>query len=90
VGICCSPDVWQRLTNSPISIHVLLESADSSETRIWGVGGDQEDGNGIADFHYLFMIRGSGNAVVRIIFPNEPPAAEHAKIVVKRSPTQSL
>jgi hypothetical protein len=90
VGICCPPEVWQRLTNSPNSIHASLASADSPETRIWGVGGTQADGNDIADFHYLFMIGGSGNAVVRIVFPGEPPAAEHANIVIKRSPTQSL
>jgi hypothetical protein len=90
VGICCSPAAWRSLTNGAEQVQATVESADDPQTKIWGIGGTEEDGIEIANFHYLFMIYGSGNATVRIKFPHPPPIGEEGRVIVKRSPSQSF
>jgi hypothetical protein len=91
VGIRCSPEVWNALTNGTQAITVRLKSSNKKGTDIYGVhpgGGGAGFLHLISDVHYLFEIYGGNyaKASVEITFPNTPPGVTHAEIIVGKTP----
>jgi hypothetical protein len=91
VGLRCSPEIWNALTNGTRAFSVRLKSSTEPDTEIGGVG----LGFGFAHFlgilpdtHYLFHITGKrgGKASVEITFPNTPPGVARAEILVGKTP----
>jgi hypothetical protein len=92
VGIRCSPEVWDALTNGTKNIVVRLVSSNKEGTVIGGVGIGSNGTTGfcgryIPDCHYLFYIQGDyrAKALVEITFPSAPPGITHADIIVCKS-----
>ena len=94
VGIQCSSEVWDALTNSADSITVRLKSSNSLDTTIGGVdprsGGTAFLGR-ISNVHYLFYIGGryGAKASVEIMFPNAPSGITHAEIIIGKTPSDT-
>ncbi|SRR6266511_1194285 len=91
VGLRCSPEVWNALTNGTKSITVRLISSTKTATKIGGVdpGSSGRRGFGyIPSTHYLFYIGGKyhGRASVEITFPNAPTGVTRAEVIVAREP----
>jgi hypothetical protein len=91
VGIRCSPEVWNALTNGTQAITVRLKSSNKKGTDIYGVhpgGGGAGFLHLISDVHFLFEIYGGNyaKASVEITFPNAPPGVTHAEIIVGKTP----
>ncbi len=88
VGIRCSPDVWNTLTNSSESITVQLISSNKKGTRIGGVSPGAGRQWPIESFYYLFNISGAyrAKASVEITFRNAAPGVTHAEIIVCKDP----
>jgi hypothetical protein len=91
VGIRCSPETWQTLTNSANGIAVALKSSTKTGTQIYGA--DVKFGGGyflgyVTNVHYLFEISGKrhAKASVEITFPTAPPGVTHAEIIVGKTP----
>jgi len=87
VGIQCSPEVWNTLTNNAKNnIAVQLKSSDQKDTQIYtnslGLKGTFCDR--VTNVHYLFGIAGEHNAKasVEITFPNAPREGVSADIIV--------
>lgn len=94
VGIRCSPEVWNELTNGTTTITVRLNSSDRSTTKIYGVNpGGTPAGflYRIPDVHYLFEISGEyrSKASVEIIFPNAPTNGLPVEIIVCNTPADT-
>jgi len=94
VGIRCSPEVWNVLTNGTKNITVRLKSSDKNKTEIYGVSpgsGDPYFLGYVPNVHYLFLIGGEyhANATVEITFPNAPAEVTHAEIIVGKPPADS-
>lgn len=91
VGIRCSPDVWNALTNGTKSITVRLKSSDKKGTQIGGVSPGSGRRWPIESFHYLFYIGGEyhAKASVEITFPNAPAEATRAEIIVDNTPADT-
>lgn len=94
VGIRCSPEVWNALTNSTKTITVRLISSDKKSARIYGVhpGGTAAGFLYlIPDVHYLFEIDGEyhAKASVEITFPNAPTEPTRAEIIVCKTPADT-
>jgi len=94
VGIRCSPEVWNALTNGTKTIAVRLKSSDKPKTEIGGVD-PASSGTAflgyIPNVHYLFYISGEYHtkASVEITFPNAPPGTTHAEIIVCKTPADT-
>src|SRR5205085_11573322 len=89
VGIECSPDVWRELTNGADIIRARLLSSNKKDTQIGGISPNSDYHLwGIESWHYLFYVAGEyhAKAAVEITFPNAPPAAIHADIIVGKTP----
>jgi hypothetical protein len=91
VGIRCSPETWQALTNSANGIAVALKSSSKTGTQIYGA--DVRFGGGyflgyVTNVHYLFEISGERHAKASVIitFPTAPPGVTHAEIIVGKTP----
>jgi hypothetical protein len=91
VGIRCSPDVWNALTNGTKSITVRLKSSDKKGTQIGGISPGSGRRWPIESFHYLFYIGGEyhAKASVEITFPNAPAEATRAEIIVDKTPADT-
>jgi hypothetical protein len=93
VGIRCSSEIWNVLTNGAESITANLKSSDKKETRIGGIipGYKGSTCDSITNVHYLFVIGGErhANAVVEITFPNLPKKSTRAEIVVTMTPADT-
>ena len=94
VGIRCSPEVWNALTNGTKNITVQLKSSNKNGTKIYGVhpGGTAAGFLYlIPDVHYLFEIGGvyHAKASVEITFPNVPAEATRAEIIVCKTPADT-
>jgi hypothetical protein len=93
IGIRCSPEVWNTLTNGTKVIAVRLKSSDKEGVKIGGI----DPGSGGTAFlgympnvHYLFYIHGSHTkASVEITFPNAPSGVTPAEIIVCKTPVDS-
>jgi hypothetical protein len=91
VGIRCSPEVWNVLTNGTNVISVQLKSSNKPNTNIGGIS----PGGGrlwpIELFHYLFYIGGEyhAKASVEITFPNAPEGTTSAEIIVCKTPADT-
>lgn len=94
VGIRCSPEVWNVLTNSTKTISVRLKSSNKPDTKVGGIdpssGGTAFLGY-IPNVHYLFYIGGRyrAKASVEITFPNAPAEATSAEIIVCKTPADT-
>src|SRR5450432_2414238 len=65
VGIRCSPEVWNSLTNGTKSVTVQLKSSNKNKTEIGGVSpgsGDPYFLGYVPNVHYLFLIGGEYHA----------------------------
>lgn len=91
VGIICSTEVWNELTNYQTRITVRLKSSDKQPAKVFGfeLGGryttlcDQ-----LANCHYFFAVSAIGNAIVEISFPKMPIDAP-AEIIVCKTPEET-
>ena len=94
VGIRCSSDVWNMMTNSPKKIEVRLKSSSKQNTKISGVD-PASSGTAflgyVQDVHYLFYVSGEyhAKASVEIIFPNVPEGTTNAEIIVCKTPADT-
>jgi hypothetical protein len=90
VGIRCSPEVWNVLTNGARVMEVRLLSSSDPNTAIGGI----DPGTGgtflgyIPNVHFLFHISGErhGKALVEINFPTAPLEKTRAEIIVGKTP----
>jgi len=93
VGIRCSPEVWNALTNGTKTITVQLKSSSGKDTNIYGVHpGGTAAGllYVIPHVYYLFEIYGGyANAIVEITFPNAPEGITHTEIIVDKTPADT-
>jgi hypothetical protein len=91
VGLRCSPEVWDALTNGSENISVRLKSSNKHGTEIYGVSPGHENLWHLESFHYLFLIGGEyrAKAVVEISFKNAPPRVTHAEILVIKTPADT-
>jgi hypothetical protein len=94
VGIRCSPEVWNALTNGTKTITARLKSSDIKGAEIYGVhpGGSAAGFLYlISDVRYLFEIYGAyhAKASVEITFPNTPTEATHVEIIVCKTPADT-
>jgi hypothetical protein len=91
IGIQCTPEVWNTLTNSGKNVEVRLKSSNKPKTQIGGID-TASSGTAflgyITNVHYLFYISGEyhAKASVEITFPNAPPGTTHAEIIVCKTP----
>lgn len=94
VGIRCSPEVWNALTNAPTGIIVQLLSSNAKRARIDRIPPGYGPYNPIKSFYDLFYLNGMyrlfPRATVQITFPNVPPGVTPAEILVCRMPTDIL
>ena len=94
IGIRCSPEVWNALTNGTKAITVRLKSSNKPDTNIGGVdpnsGGTAFLGY-IPNVHYLFYIGGRyrAKASVEITFANAPARVIPAEIIVCKTPADT-
>ena len=94
VGIRCSPEVWNALTNGTKTITVRLKSSNIKGAEIYGIhpGGSAAGFLYlISDVHYLFEIYGAyhAKASVEITFPNAPSGVTPAEIIVCKTPADT-
>ena len=94
VGIRCSPEVWNALTNGTETITVRLKSSNKKGTEIYGVYPSRGPSGFlylIKDVHHLFTIRGQyrATALAEITFPNTPAGITHAEIIVCKTPSDT-
>lgn len=91
VGIRCTPEVWNILTNGQSGLGVRLKSSDKRGTKIGGVD-LHGHGTGFLEYltnvHYLFYIQGEhrAKASVEIIFPNTPDTTTPVEIILGKTP----
>ncbi len=94
VGIRCSPEVWNALTNGTRSITVQLISSNKKGIHIERIPPGYGPYNPIESLHDLFYLLGNyqmfPRAIVQITFPNAPPGVTRAEILVCRMATDSL
>jgi len=94
IGIQCSPEVWNELTNGTKAITIRLKSSNKADTNIGGVdpgsGGTSFLGY-IQNVHYLFYIGGRyrAKASVEITFANAPAGVTPAVIIVCKTPADT-
>ncbi len=94
VGIRCTPEIWNALTNGTNTISVRLKSSNKPHTKIGGV---DPGSSGTAFFgyipnvHYLFYIVGEyrAKASVEITFQNVPAGVTWAEIIVGKTPADT-
>jgi len=94
VGIRCSPEIWNTLTNGTKNFTVKLIASNKNDTKIAGVSlvsGDPYFLGRVPNVHYLFLIGGEykANATVEITFPNTPTETTHAEIIVGKTPADT-
>ena len=91
IGILCSPETWNSLTNGSGSLVVRLMSSNRAHTEIGGID-LRSEATGflgyIPNVHYLFWIMGEthAKATVEITFPNGPEKSTSADIIVGKTP----
>jgi hypothetical protein len=94
VGIRCSSEIWNTLTNGTKAIDVRLKSSNKPSTQIGGVN-PGSSGTAflgyISNVHYLFYIGGEyrAKATVEITFPNTPERTTSAEIIVCKTPADT-
>lgn len=90
VGIRCSEETWNALTNVSNSIMVQLKSTSKSGAEIGGINPGSGYGflGYVPNVHYLFHIYGKhgAKASVEIVFPNAPEGTTHGEIIVGKTP----
>lgn len=93
VGIRCSPEVWNALTNGTKAIEVQLKSSNKPNTEIGRVdpGGGSAFLGYITNAHYLFYVSGRyrAKASVEITFANAPAKPIRAEILVGKTPADT-
>jgi hypothetical protein len=94
IGIRCSPEAWNALTNGTKSFMVQLKSSNKKTTKIDGVNpgsGDPYFLGYVPNVHYLFLVGGEyhANATVEIAFPNAPAKIIHADIIIGKTPADT-
>lgn len=94
VGIRCSPEAWNALTNATRSITVELVSSNDEGAQIRSIPPGYTAQCPIESFYDLFYLYGMSGlrprAVVQITFPNAPPVGTRAEILVCRTSADSL
>jgi hypothetical protein len=94
IGIRCSTELWNVLTNGTSRIMVRLKTSDKPDTEIAGVdpssGGTAFFGY-ITNLHYLFYIQGRyrSKATVEVVFPSGPEKSVGAEIIVGKTPADT-
>jgi hypothetical protein len=94
VGLQCSGELWNLLTNGPHAITIQLVSSSGNDTQVYGINpGGTPAGllYLVPSIHYLFEAVGQrhASAVVKISFPNAPPGVTQAEIVVSKTPADT-
>jgi hypothetical protein len=93
IGIQCSPELWNAITNGDQSITVRLKSSNRNDTEISSFDPRYSPAflGHIPNVHYLFNIAGEyhANAVVEITFQNGPIEATQAEIIVGKTPADT-
>jgi len=94
VGIQCSPEIWNSLTNETKNISVRLVSSSKPGTQIGGVALGSGFGfflGYVTNAHYLFYIGGKyhAKASVEIVFSNAPPGVTRADILIGKTPADT-
>jgi hypothetical protein len=94
VGLRCSPEVWNALTNGTKRFSVRLKWSSKPDTEIGGLGlgfGFAHFLGYLPDAHYLFRIYGryGAKALVEITFPDTPPGVTHAEILLGNTPVDT-
>ena len=94
VGVRCSLDVWNTLTNGPGYVNVKLLSSNTQLAEVTGIPPGYGAFSPVSSFHDLFWMKGLyrlfPRATVQITFPNAPSGVTHAEVFVCRMPTDSL
>jgi hypothetical protein len=89
VGIRCSPELWNFITNSTKELAVQLKDSSKPDTSIDAVnlGGGGDFLGYLTNVHYLFRIGGPrhAQATVEITFPNGPDKPTPAEIIVGKT-----
>ncbi len=91
IGIRCTPEVWNVLTNGSNIITAKLKSSSLPNTEVGRVD-PFSSGTGflgyVTNAHYLFYVSGRSHAKasVEITFSNPPPGVTRAEIVVGKTP----
>jgi hypothetical protein len=88
VGIRCSPEAWNTLTNSAQSVTARLISSNKKGTFIYDIRPGAGKMWPIESFHYLFQIYGEyrAKALVEITFGNVAPGVTHVELIVCKHP----
>lgn len=91
VGIRCSPQVWNVLTNGAQKIAIRLVSSTVRGTQIGGISPGSDGRWPIDSFHYLFYIYGEDHAkaTVKIAFPYPSTETFRAEIIVCKTPADT-
>jgi hypothetical protein len=91
VGLRCSPEVWDALTNGGDNVTVQLISSGEHGTEIHDVSPGSRNLWHLESFHYLFLIGGEyrAKASVEISFKNAPPGVMHAQMLVIKTPADT-
>lgn len=94
VGLRCSPEVWNALTNGTHDITVQLISSNKNGIRIASIPPGHDAQCPIKSFHDLFYAYGMyqffPRATVQITFPSAPSGVTHAEMFVCRTPRDNL
>ena len=91
VGIHCSSQTWNTLTNSPQKLAAQIKVSDKKDAHIYAIdlGWKGTLCDQLPDTHYLFAISAIGKAVVEITFPQLPSDDSNAEIIVCKTPEQT-
>jgi len=89
VGIRCSLETWNKLTNYQNEISVQIKSADNPPAQVFAIEpGRQGTTCDSANCHYFFAISAKGDVVLEISFRQMPIKAS-AEIIVCKTPEQT-
>ena len=90
VGIRCSPELWDELTNCQKGITVRLKSADTQPAEVFAIepGRARTTCDQVASCRYFFAVSATGNVVVEISFPKMTIVGP-AEIIICKTPEQT-
>ena len=94
MGIRCSPEVWDSLTNSTHDITIQLISSRWNHVEIAKATPGNVPLSPVKSYHDLFFVLGNyqlfTRVTVQISFPTAPAGVTHAEILVCSTPSDAL
>jgi hypothetical protein len=94
VGIRCSPEVWNTLTNGTEAISIELVSSNKKNVQVFKIHSGYDAACPVKSFYDLCYLYGMNHqfpkATVRIHFPNAPAGITRAEILVCRTSADNL